>query len=44
MTPNRPTEARVVCSDPCGYHLMRAAVTARYQGKSASFSINCRFG
>ena len=42
--PDRPTEARIVCSDPCGYHLMRATVTARYQGKSASFSINCRFG
>ena len=42
--PNRPTEARIVCSDPCGYHLMRATVTARYQGKSTSFSINCRFG
>ena len=42
--PKRPTEARIVCSDPCGYHLMRATVTARYQGKSASFSINCRFG
>ena len=42
--PDRPTEARIVCSDPCGHHLMRATVTARYQGKSASFSINCRFG
>ena len=42
--PNRPTEARIVCSDPCGYHLMRATVTARDQGKFASFSINCRFG
>ena len=42
--PNRPTEARIVCSDPCGYHLMRATVAARYQEKSASFSINCRFG
>ena len=42
--PDRSTEARIVCSDPCGYHLMRATVTARYQGKSASFSINCRFG
>ena len=42
--PDRPTEARLVCADPCGYHLMRATVTARYQGKSASFSINCRFG
>ena len=42
--PNRPTEARIVCSDPCGYHLMRATVTARYQGQAASFSINCRFG
>ena len=42
--PNRPTEARIVCSDPCGYHLMRATVTARYQGQSASFSIYCRFG
>ena len=42
--PTRPTEARIVCSDPCGYHLMRATVTARYQGQSAWFSINCRFG
>ena len=42
--PDRATEARIVCSDPCGYHLMRATVTARYQGQSASFSINCRFG
>ena len=42
--PDGPTEARIACSDPCGYHLMRATVTARYQGKSASFSINCRFG
>ena len=42
--PTRPTEARIACSDPCGYHLMRATVTARYQGQSAWFSINCRFG
>ena len=42
--PDRPSEARIVCSDPCGYHLMRATVTARYQGNSAMFSINCRFG
>lgn len=42
--PTRPTVARIACSDPCGHHLMRATVTARYQGKSASFSINCRFG
>lgn len=42
--PDSPTEARILCSDPCGYHLMRARFTARYQGRTASFSINCRFG
>ena len=28
--PGRPTAARIVCADPCGYHLTRATVTARF--------------